>query len=409
MNIFPKTDISYLAVDRPTDPLFGLLTLVRPRIAFGISGVQPGPAEALRTFLTTQTVTPILASGDPGLSVPVINVYGLGNTKLYPERSRELEGGVDLGFGNDRFTLTLTGYNKTRYDAIIAIPTAPSVNTNGSSGAASRAINIGTIRNSGFEATVGARLLDAREIGWSVNANWATDRNRVVRLLPGQLPIRNQRNYSGYAGGKYETRVTPGYPLYGMWARPILSYDDTNGDGIIEPGEERLADSAAYVGAAYPDYTLDLSTSVTLLNGHLRINTAGNYASGLTQINGGADLVQLVVNDPASTASTQAAVAAAYASPGALITNGSAIGRIQTVNMLRWTTLSINYLMPPTIARLLRASSMSIALQGSNLGLHTNYRGKDPDVNIFATGNMTADAGQIPQPRTWSLRVSLGE
>ena len=51
---------------------------------------------------------------------------------------------------------------------------------------------------------------------------------------------------------------------------------------------------------------------------------------------------------------------------------------------------------------------MSLALQGSNLGLHTNYHGKDPDVNAYSNGNQTADTGQLPQPRVWSLRVTLG-
>jgi hypothetical protein len=132
---------------------------------------------------------------------------------------------------------------------------------------------------------------------------------------------------------------------------------------------------------------------------------AGDYTSGLTQLNGSANLLQLVVNDPTSPLNAQAAVAAGYQSG----LNSSAFGRIQTVNMLRWTTLSVSYVLSPAIARFFRVSSMSVALQGSNLGLHTNYRGKDPNVNAFATGNSVADLGQLPQPRTWNLRVTLGD
>jgi hypothetical protein len=54
---------------------------------------------------------------------------------------------------------------------------------------------------------------------------------------------------------------------------------------------------------------------------------------------------------------------------------------------------------------------MTLALQGSNLGLHTNYRGMDPNVNAFSTvnaGDETADLGQIPEPRTWWLKLSVG-
>jgi hypothetical protein len=348
-------------------------------------------------------VTPYLNDGGVGTSLPIIEIYGLGNTQLHPERSRELEGGIDLGFGNDRLTLTLTAYNKTRYDAIEAIPVAPSVVGKGNGIGQNIAKNIGTIRNTGVEATVGARLLDSPSFGWAVKADWATDRNRVVGLLPGQLPIV-QSNNSGGNFAQYQTRVTPGYPLFGMWAQPVVGYADENEDGLIEPAEVRLADSTVYVGAPYPDYTINASTTVSLFNGRLSVNVAGDYTSGLTQVNGGADLIQLVLNDPTSSAEVQAAVAAEHTTAV-----GSAFGRIQTVNMLRWTTLSFNYLVSPTIARFFRVSSMIVALQGSNLGLHTNYRGKDPDVNAFATGNAIADTGQLPQPRTWNLRVTLGD
>jgi hypothetical protein len=196
-------------------------------------------------------------------------------------------------------------------------------------------------------------------------------------------------------------------PIGPQIGAPILNFADVDGDGIIAPAEVRLADSAVYQGAPYPDYTLALSTSVTLLNGRLSINTAGDYTSGLTQINTSANLLQLVVNDPHSSALTQAAVAAMYKSNSSTTFPSSAFGRIQTIDALRWTTLSVNYIVSPSIAHAFRASSMSVALQGSNLGLRSNYHGKDPGVNAFATGNLTADAGQLPQPRTWSLRVTL--
>ena len=49
---------------------------------------------------------------------------------------------------------------------------------------------------------------------------------------------------------------------------------------------------------------------------------------------------------------------------------------------------------------------MSFAVQGTNLGLFTNYRGKDPNVNAYGSGNGLADTGQLPQPRSWQVRVS---
>ncbi len=63
--------------------------------------------------------------------------------------------------------------------------------------------------------------------------------------------------------------------------------------------------------------------------------------------------------------------------------------------------------MPTSAASLFRSRAMRLALQGRNLGLKSNYSGKDPNVNSFATGNATNDSGVLPQPRVWSLRVTL--
>jgi hypothetical protein len=76
--------------------------------------------------------------------------------------------------------------------------------------------------------------------------------------------------------------------------------------------------------------------------------------------------------------------------------------------MLRFQSLSVNYAIPLSFVRRIGARSATVALQGNNLGLYTNYRGKDPNVNAYATGNQTADTGQLPEPRTWELRVTLG-
>ena len=51
---------------------------------------------------------------------------------------------------------------------------------------------------------------------------------------------------------------------------------------------------------------------------------------------------------------------------------------------------------------------MSIALQGRNLALFTNYRGKDPAVNAYSSGNLTADTGQLPPTRTYALHITMG-
>ena len=429
LSAFPKIDLSYVLVNRQNDrPLWGVVTLLRPRLAFGLAGVQPLPQYQLRLFdvggqgitiqntpigLGTNTTpgnrcTPVITL-DGTNSVPAVCLNSLGNTQLRPERTRELEGGVDANLWGNRLQVTYTQYDKTTQDAILDVPVAPSVASVGN-----QERNIGVIRNTGTELTVNAILLQSRAVSWNVGANLSNDNSLVVRLNPGQLPICYRlSNQDGPCSG---TRIVAGYPLFGEWAQPIASFADVNHDGIIEANEYELADSAVYVGQPNPKYLFNLTTGITVFNGHLSVNATFAYVNGLTQDNLGACQstgFELLPNTPNTPLATEAAVVAA----GCVITqtlfnvSRTDIGLIQTVNTFRFQDLSINYTVPAAVSHWFRVPHMSLALQGSNLGLHTNYRGADPDVNAFSTvsaGDETADLGQLPEPRTWWLRLTMG-
>jgi hypothetical protein len=327
---------------------------------------------------------------------------------LRPEQSSELEGGFDAELWRGRLSVTYTQYNKTRHNAILSIPVAPSV-TAGDGGIGSGGVtymiekNIGVIRNTGTELTANARVFESRALSWNIGINMSNDNSLVVRLNKGQQPFC----YSGSTTNG-SSCIIPGYPLFSDFAQPIASFEDANHDGVIEPSEIRYSDSAIFVGQQDPKYQLNLNTGVTLLNGRLSVNATFAYQNGLTQ-NNQAGLTSgafaAVLNQPNTPLATQAAVIAAGPD------GASQIGVYQTVNTFRFNDLSINYTLPTTLASWFRVPRMSVALQGSNLGLHTNYRGKDPNVNAFSTvsaGDETADLGQIPEPRVWWLKLTMG-
>ncbi len=134
-----------------------------------------------------------------------------------------------------------------------------------------------------------------------------------------------------------------------------------------------------------PYSQMALNSGLTLFNGKLGIFTSITYMGGLIQHN--ASLAPIVpVNGTIP---------------------DSLLGPAEVVHALRWQTLSINYEMPSRFANWLRANSVGLALQGSNLGLQTNYSGIDPAVSALVTGNATVDTGQLPQPRSWQLRVTI--
>ena len=408
LSAFPKLDLSYLAVDRTGHrPMWGFLTMLRPRASFGVGGTQPSPEQRLRLFQSVDDTSGNIACETfplNGVTVPGACLTALGNTQLHPERSRELEGGFDVTLWNGRVTMTYTQYNKTRTDAIINVPVAPSVSNCTVVTFADLcqiAENIGNVRNTGTELTANVTVLESRALSWNVGANLSNDNNLLVHLNPGQSP-------------NYNLGIVPGYPLFGRWVLPILSYADQNQDGVIETNEVRLGDSVVFTGAPNPKYQVNLTTDLHLLSGRLGVYATFAYQNGLTQINDAAlssGTFQMLGNNPSTGLAYQAAVTATRCAYEGCGTSSTTYGLIQTVNTFRFQDLSINYELPRSAAAWFRVPRVMIALQGSNLALHTNYRGKDPDVNAFSTvssADQTADMGEVPEPRTWWLKFTFG-
>ncbi len=400
----PKMNFSWIASEEPFFPWKGLFTTLRLRTAIGSSGVQPAPTDRLRTYavLTSADINAASLSSTTVVSnQQLLGLNTLGNTQLRPERSRELEGGFDADLWNNRLHVEVTRYQKTKQDAILSILLAPSLGGYSSS----QSINIGVVRNTGLEMNLSTQVLDLQQVRWTVGTLISRNNNVVVRLNPGQSAITFPE-----AGVVGSTRVVPGYPLFGRWVRPIAGFADANDDGFIDRSEVRISDSLVYVGRQEPDYTMTMNTSATFL-GKFSVNASLSYQHGVVQVNnarstnsGDSPFSPVGPDVPLS---TQAAYAAL--SSGVITTeSGTAYGFIQSVNTLRFETFSVSYNMPQTVAQWLRGRSMLLSLQGSNLGLRTNYRGKDPSVGARATGYSIIDDGQVPLPRKWELRVQVG-
>ncbi|HEX7942108.1 MAG TPA: TonB-dependent receptor, partial [Gemmatimonadaceae bacterium] len=362
-------------------------------------GVQPGAGDQLRLY------TPPFTAPLDSQPVDIVVLTGLGNTQLKPERSTEFESGFDADLLDDRFSLGVSGYRKTREDALMQFPLPPSVYGEG----ASIVRNIGVVRNSGAEVALGAQLVRSAAVTWSAQLNVSRNRNTVVSLAPGVAKLNNTTSAGG-VGSLF--RLQAGYPLFGIWARPILGYADANQNGKLEPGEVQVGDSAVYMGASTPDYEAAFTTGVSVFRGAVRVDAGFQYQHGITQINAtdvGRTGAARALNDSTTPWSELAGVIALTSDLGTGLTGQAATpyGVIQKVSLLRFNSLSVTYNAPAALARRFGAGAVALALQGTNLGLFTRYRGKDPNVNAYPNGNNVLDAGELPAPRTWQLRVSL--
>jgi hypothetical protein len=339
-----------------------------------------------------------------------------GNTTLKPERTSELEGGVDLGFWDNRVSLEFTGYEKHTQDALV------NVNLGLTLGNLPYEENIGTVQNTGLEGTLTATLIQTRGLTWDVTLNAALNHNELLHLNGAASQVGNIP-YAGLA----QFRQAVGYPLYGIWARKV-SYADLNHDGIIETNEVTLADSVSYLGPSQPTQSASVSTHVGLLHGTVTLNALVDYRGGYRILNaalGSEDQTsnQREGNDRAAPLADQARYAAAQR---ITLVGGTASSFVEDGTFVRFRELGVTVALPQRLARAARVASLSLTGAVRNLALWTRYSGPDPETTNTGGGNTQTlspttgggysatnndirfDTGAVPLARYWVLRLNAG-
>ena len=221
----------------------GWLNTLRLRAAYGQSTQQPGTIDALR-FYGQSAVRKDAVSGSG------VTIANLGNADLKPELSQEIEAGFDAGLFSNRVTLEATYFYKKTSDALIKREIVPSLGTT-----STQFFNLGQVSNQGIELRVDTRIIDNPNFAWDLTFSGSLYKNNLDELGEGVAPIT-----LGFI-----QRHVEGYPLGGIWDRPILSYGDANGNGVIEPGEYQVGDTAVYRGSAVPTREFGLRTAPVFL------------------------------------------------------------------------------------------------------------------------------------------------
>ncbi|MGE0554457.1 MAG: SusC/RagA family TonB-linked outer membrane protein [Gemmatimonadales bacterium] len=207
---YPKISASWVVSDEPFWNV-DWIDAFRLRGAFGESGQQPQVFAALRSY---QAVT--IGGGQPGVTPQF-----LGNPELKPERGQELEVGLEAGLFDSRVGVDLTFYRKKTKDAILQRILAPSLGFPGN-----QFVNIGALRNSGFELALRFSAINRERTKLDVGLNWARNDNEVLDLGEiGTIVVPTNMDTPAIA-----LRHQVGLPAGSWFGRKVISADlDANG------------------------------------------------------------------------------------------------------------------------------------------------------------------------------------
>ena len=168
----------------------------------------------------------------------------LKNPNLDPERSKEVEVGLELQILKNRLGLDIAAYKTQTFNQIIALPVSNSTGYN------SVVINAGQIDNKGIEIGLNASPIKSPNFTWDIDVNWAKNENKIVALHPDAKVYR----LAAYQGGVSLNAVEGS--SYGVLYGTDFVY--TNGQKTISPTTGRYlrtAESNKEIGNITPDWT----------------------------------------------------------------------------------------------------------------------------------------------------------
>jgi TonB-linked SusC/RagA family outer membrane protein len=384
---YPKASASWVASEEPFFPRLAFVDQLRLRVAWGKSGLQPGTDDAIRV-LSSRAVT------DPNDNIVAgVSIESVGNSSLEPERSSEIELGIDADLWQGRLGVELTFYDKNTEGALVQVPLAPSAGAGNT-----RWANLGEVENKGWEAAIHGVVFQSQDVTWDVTLSGSLNKNELLSLGDDADPI-----------GARGVRFVPGFPLAGQWDFPLETWSDANDNGIISLDEITFGDTLAYAGPGMPERELTIASAVTLF-GTLRLSGLldyrGNYVTANVTELFRCQIFALCrgMIDPAAPFDEQARATAAAFHP-----SGTSWGFLERTHFWKLREVSLSYTLPESLVGRVGGRSATVTLSGRNLATWTDYTGLDPELNFDGPSDNfgLTELLTAPPVRYFTLRLNV--
>ncbi|MBR3514096.1 MAG: SusC/RagA family TonB-linked outer membrane protein [Bacteroidaceae bacterium] len=220
--------------------MFGL------RLGWGRQGNQPGS-----DFLYLNKYN----SGSPYLDQIAMVSSGIKLTEFHWENIFQWDGGVNLGFFDNRLEFVLDVYNRTTHDMLLPNYPIPS-GTNGRTGLDVK--NNGKMRNKGWEfSIIGHNLAKKGKFSMDVNVNFANNHNVILEMDP--IVLEGYNTDFSESNAQLLQRVQLNNPfgsIYGFRSKGVYmyNYDGTSKSAMRIVKTQGLAALQASIdaGNTYP-------------------------------------------------------------------------------------------------------------------------------------------------------------
>lgn len=320
-----------------------------------------------------------------------IYVSQLGNPSLTWETTTEFNIGLDLGFFNNRISLSAEYFQRTISDLLVKDKSLPHYNE-----VTTLAANIGSTQSNGVELTLSTQNIQNRNFTWSTDLTFATYNDRWKERDPNWKPAAYQseqdpiRAVFSYVS---EGLLQPGEEVPAH--QPLLlpgqvKIKDINGDGKLDDGDKVL------IGRNDPKFNFGFNNTFTYKNFDLNIYMYGQVGK-IAGANSYYDAwgsyggrIKLGQNVPVSFKDAWSSDNPNTSRPSFIDSSyGTADVFLDKISFLRVRNITLGYTIP--IKKTL-INRMRIYADVNNPCIWTNWKGQDPetDNNVNAYPNVTS-------------------
>lgn len=382
--------------------------------------------------------------------VPGTTVSTISNPFLRWEQTDQTDAGIDLGFLNNRLTLTIDWYNRKSSGLLVKVPLPSSTGILGVGrlGNPNVLTNAADAQNKGIELSLGYRSNSKGNFNYNINVNGSYNKNTTLSLSSGtQVPIKDgsilqagsititqqgspigsfygfrvdhvardqaeidalnttASTKTGVANTKYQSGLVQG----------DFIYKDLNGDGVVNSKDQEI------LGNPLPKYMYGVNIGANYKK--FDFNLVASGLAGLKLINSTKYYTEMILE--AHNATT--AILNRWRKPGdvaALPRAGQNASNLRASDFyiedgsyLRLRNITLGYTFSKSTLQSFSRNvfnSVRIYVAAQNLFTITHYTGYDPEISTQSSGDGDAfifrrgiDNGQLPQPRTFLAGIQL--
>lgn len=351
----------------------------------------------------------------------------LENTNLQWETTDSKNIGIDFGLFNNKLQGAINYYNNETEDLLITKALAPSA------GLDNPILNVGKIRNSGFELELSWDD-QVGDLNYNLGMNMSTTKNEVLSLANDNQVLYGEG--LKYGDEHFPTQTKEGKPIGSFYLYQtdglfqsndeVNAYKNKDGD-LLQPnaqaGDVRFVDinedgaineeDKVYSGSGIPKLEInfnfgaeyhgfDFSAVIGSAWGHKLYNGNKYFYEGM---NSGSNFLKSSLNAWTPSNTNTNVPRAVYQDPNGNLKESTRF--LEKGNFIRIRQIQVGYSFPKSLLNEIAVDKIRLYMSGENLFTITNYDGIDPEFSRKSVLNTGIDKFIYPFTRSYTVGIQV--